>query len=66
MAQLQANFSIDTPGGCSPLSTGFNNTSTATGSVKWHWDFGNGNTSDLQNPSAVFLEEGYPSADIQL
>lgn len=58
MAQLQANFSIDTPGGCSPLSTGFNNTSTATGSVKWHWDFGNGNTSDLQNPSAVFLEEG--------
>lgn len=57
-AQLQASFSIDKTGGCAPLSTRFSNTSQVSGTVNWHWDFGNGNTSDLQHPSAVFLEEG--------
>lgn len=57
-AQLQASFSMDQPAGCSPLTTTFTNSSTGTsGTTKWHWDFGNGNTSDLQNPVAVFLEE---------
>lgn len=57
-AQLQAGFITDMPGGCAPLAIKFTNTSVVQGAVRWHWDFSNGNTSDLQHPSAIFLEEG--------
>ena len=26
--------------------------------VSWHWDFGDGYTSDLQNPTHIFMSEG--------
>jgi PKD repeat protein len=57
-AQLTANFSADKMGGCSPLLVQFTNTSTgASANARYHWDFGNGNTSALQNPGAIFTEE---------
>ncbi|MBL0359121.1 MAG: PKD domain-containing protein [Chitinophagaceae bacterium] len=43
-----------TGNGCTPLAASF--TATANNSaapiVKWQWDFGNGNTSTVQNPAA--------------
>ncbi|MEP7263466.1 MAG: PKD domain-containing protein [Bacteroidota bacterium] len=42
--------------GCKPLSVTFTDQSgLATG---WYWDFGNGNTSVLQNPVAIYNNDG--------
>ncbi|MBB1285071.1 PKD domain-containing protein [Flavisolibacter sp. BT320] len=57
-AQLTANFTADKTGGCSPLLVQFSNTTTgASASASYHWDFGNGNSSTLKNPGAIFTEE---------
>ena len=57
-APVQANFNSDKTGGCSPLTVSFLNTSTGTtGDATYLWDFGNGNTSTLSNPSAIFIQE---------
>lgn len=31
---------------------------TSTGIVKWDWNFGNGSTSDLQNPTVFYTQSG--------
>ncbi|MCS3796479.1 PKD domain-containing protein [Niastella sp. OAS944] len=55
-AQLQANFRVDKTGGCTPLTVNFTNTSTGNISgAMYRWDFGNGNTSTLPNPAAIFI-----------
>lgn len=57
-AQLSANFYADRSGGCSPLRVSFTNQTTgASPSAIYRWDFGNGNTSALKDPGAVFTEE---------
>jgi gliding motility-associated-like protein len=55
-AQLNARFIADIAGGCSPLTVHFANTSSASSSAIYKWDFGNGNTSALKDPGAVFLD----------
>jgi gliding motility-associated-like protein len=58
VAQLRADFSQDKQGGCSPVSISFTNTSTgASPGAMYHWDFGNGNSSVLENAGAVYYEE---------
>ncbi len=52
---VQASFSGD-PDGCSPLVNNFQNTSS--GSTSYQWDFGNGNQSNLINPSENFIAVG--------
>ncbi|MEO6233374.1 MAG: PKD domain-containing protein [Ferruginibacter sp.] len=57
-AQLQANFTVDKTGGCSPLNVKFTNTTTgASGAVTWQWNFGNTNTSTLKDPGATYFTE---------
>lgn len=41
--------SFTAPNACSGLSTAFTNTSS--NATTWHWDFGDGNTSDEESPS---------------
>ncbi|MGZ4030270.1 MAG: PKD domain-containing protein [Bacteroidia bacterium] len=41
-----------------PLSVTFTNTSTSSGPVTYSWDFGNGSTSTLQNPSTTYTAAG--------
>ncbi len=56
--QLKADFTVDKPGGCSPLRVAFTSTSTGTSpSTTYAWDFGNGNTSALVNPGATYGAE---------
>ncbi|TCJ14473.1 PKD domain-containing protein [Flaviaesturariibacter flavus] len=55
--QLQADFTSDIQQGCSPVVVNFRDLSTG-GATAWHWDFGNGATSTLQNPSATFFSNG--------
>ena len=57
-AQLpSANFSGNPTAGCSPLVVNFTDQSTGN-PTSWSWDFGNGNTSTLQNPSALYFSPG--------
>lgn len=52
-----ANFTANKISGCSPLTVQF--TSTSTGSpTSFLWNFGNSNTSILQNPSATYIVPG--------
>lgn len=56
-AQVTADFSGTPLSGCSPLVVQF--TDLSTGPVNaWSWNFGNGNTSTLQNPAAVYVTPG--------
>ncbi len=55
-SQVNARFVADNSGGCSPFTVHFTNTSYASSKAVYHWDFGNGNTSTLKDPGAVFLE----------
>ena len=54
---VTASFSTDTSKGCSPLVIHLTNHSSPT-VTSWHWDFGNGNTSALQHPSASYFSAG--------
>lgn len=55
-AKAQAKFSGTNLKGCTPLTVSFSDLST--GAVSWYWDLGNGNTSTLQNPSAIYYNPG--------
>lgn len=56
-AQLNASFVSDKSGGCAPFTIQFTSTTSgASGSAEYLWDFGNGNTSSLPNPAAIYTE----------
>lgn len=57
-AQVTADFSTTSASGCSPLVVNFSDASTGP-VTSWFWDFGNGNTSTLQNPGAVYITPGF-------
>ena len=57
LAQLTADFNVNKTGGCSPLSVQFTNLSSGSANATYAWEFGNGNSSTLKNPSAIYLEE---------
>lgn len=57
-AQLNADFTVDKTGGCSPLVVAFTNRTTgASAAAVYTWDFGNGNTSALADPGAIYTNE---------
>jgi PKD repeat protein len=54
----QPTFIMTNYSGCSPLSTTFIN-NTPPGNFTWYWDFGDGTTSTLNNPTHVYDSIGY-------
>ena len=56
-AAVHPDFNADKFSGCPPLLVNFSNNSLPT-TANWSWNFGNGNTSALTNPSAVFNNPG--------
>ncbi|HEY8971938.1 MAG TPA: PKD domain-containing protein, partial [Puia sp.] len=57
--QLHAEFSSDKTGGCRPLIIHFTNgTAGASPNATYEWDLGNGNSSHLASPEAVYVNEG--------
>jgi PKD repeat protein len=52
-----ANFTATPVAGCSPLVVSFKDMSSGS-PTSWSWDFGNGNTSSIQNPSSSYLTPG--------
>lgn len=55
-AQPVAGFTASPKQGCNPLKVDFTNTST--GAVSYYWKFGNGNTSTIPSPSAIYNNPG--------
>ena len=53
------NFGWDTTTGCAPLTVNFTD-STIFGApiVNWSWDFGDGGSSNLQNPTYTYTTNG--------
>lgn len=52
------NFSVSTNTGCMPLPVQFSSTSTLTNQPQYLWNFGNGDTSNSQNPVYVYPAAG--------
>lgn len=52
----EASFEASNIFGAPPLTVDFTNTSNT--SVLYNWDFGDGNSSDNENPSNTFTDEG--------
>ncbi len=50
-AQVDASFTVSATSGCVPLMVQITNGSN--GATSWSWNFGNGQTSTLENPWAV-------------
>jgi gliding motility-associated-like protein len=53
----QSDFSASNRKGCAPLTVQFSDLSTGS-IVSWSWDLGNGNLSNLKNPSASYTSPG--------
>lgn len=58
-----AGFVVDSVIGCQPLTVAFTDTSAYSfngpgGIVSWQWDFGDGKTSNLQNPIHTYEDQG--------
>ncbi len=52
-----ANFTADVTTGCYPVTVNF--TDLSSGPItSWSWNFGNGNSSQLRNPGAVYTTPG--------
>ena len=52
-----ADFTSDVVGGGAPLTVNFSDISGGT-VTSWAWDFGDGGTSTLQNPSYTYVADG--------
>ena len=57
IAQVNASFTSNVTSGCSPLVVNFTNTSS--NAISYYWDFNNGTSSILNNPSATFISPGF-------
>ena len=53
----EAMFSCNTTTGNAPFSVNFYDQSTNSPSL-WFWEFGDGNTSNLQNPNHTYYSSG--------
>ena len=63
-APLVVDFTTDTIGGDPPLTANFADNSTGAVVTDWLWDFGDGNSSSLQNPTNIYALPG--SYDVTL
>lgn len=53
------DFDIDHPTGCLPaLTVNFTNKTVGSGTLTYSWEFGNGNTSTLKDPQAIYSSSG--------
>ncbi len=55
-----AGFYAPDTSGCIPLTVQFKDTSITRDPItNWYWDFGDGNTSVLQNPAHIYSDTGH-------
>ncbi len=53
------DFSVSASSGCTPLTVNFTDNSFVTNSsiVSWEWDFGDGDVTDIQNPTHIYTND---------
>ena len=61
---VTAAYTQDVVEGCGPLSVRFRNTSTSLTDATFRWDFGNGTSSNVAEPSAVVYAADLTGRDI--
>jgi glucose/arabinose dehydrogenase/PKD repeat protein len=61
-----ADFQTSTRHGGAPLSVTFTDISRVQGAYEWHWNFGDGETSTLQNPTHVYSLDGLYDVGLQV
>ncbi len=61
-----ADFTADVTEGQAPLTVQFTDTSSVNGATAWAWDFGDGNTSDQQNPQHTYTSNGGYTVQLQV
>jgi PKD repeat protein/photosystem II stability/assembly factor-like uncharacterized protein len=59
------NFTSDVQGGAAPLTVQFEDMSTGY-PVLWYWQFGDGSTSTMQNPSHTYENTGVYSVSLEV
>ncbi|MDX1651502.1 MAG: PKD domain-containing protein [Brumimicrobium sp.] len=57
IAEFSTDFSYTAPGFCVGTSISFSDASTGGANI-WNWDFGNGSTSNQQNPTLTYNSPG--------
>ena len=60
------DFTFDNDNMCSGTTINFTSTVSGTGDYNYLWDFGDGNTSDLPNPTHIFDELGCGSTSFNV
>jgi gliding motility-associated-like protein len=58
-AQVTADFTADITEGCNSIVVSFQNLSSPLAGSDFFWDFGNGQTSTLENPTIAFTNPGF-------
>ncbi|MCZ2276719.1 MAG: PKD domain-containing protein, partial [Bacteroidia bacterium] len=58
------DFNSPTVAVCAPSLVQFNDLST--GAVQWHWDFGDGTSATVQNPSHIYNIPGYYTVSLTI
>ncbi len=62
-AVVKVDFSGSPASGSAPLTVSFRDLSSGI-PTKWYWDFGDGSSSDGQNPTHVYETDGYYSVTL--
>ncbi len=65
LSKPKTSFTKSIAQGCGPLSVNFNNTTTPAGNnlYQFLWDFGNGDTSHLQDPPTIIFKPATTHSD---
>ena len=67
VTKIDVGFSVNPSKGCLPLTVNFTDTSYSdTLFTKWDWSFGNGTTSNLQNPTVIYTSNNKSQYEIIL
>ncbi|TVR81554.1 MAG: PKD domain-containing protein [Chitinophagaceae bacterium] len=61
---IDVDFNVTNTTACEGQSIQFNNTSSSS-TTSWNWDFGDGTSSSLQNPTKVFTSPGFYTISLQ-
>ncbi len=61
-----SDFTASPLNGCEPLTTSFIDNTSGANTALWNWDFGDGGTSTLQNPTYTYLTPGVYSVSLHV
>ncbi|MBD3257182.1 PKD domain-containing protein [candidate division GN15 bacterium] len=64
LAGLRCLAAVDTGWGTAPLNVTFQADAPGADVLNWHWDFGDGDAMDMQNPTHMYDEPGWYTPEL--